>query len=613
VRRLATLLLALWCGAAQAQLCTPNLAGCTYPAPAYPQSLSAVTQFAPGMSACTPPACVPLYIFDALPFDAANPDSYTLQANYQAALADPEASGAKVLLPWAVMEPAAGSYAWATMTASLASTGELTVSSVPGTPIAVGMMINAVGVPYGAQVQAFGTGGTSGVGGTGTYMLTLGATVASRAMVGTNINDPLQNLAQWLSVSRPQTLILGVYAGEASPAWLAGSPYNVPFPQEPLPVNPGSNYYPGNILTVQGGTCSQQPQILVTDVLVNGNLSSSASTPGPVGMAVEYANSLACTVAPPNPASVTGGNGSGATFNLNSGGGFYAGGFSNQSVCTQYSLPVPTGSAYQTQYEAAVAALLSYLSVATLSDGSTTMLSRLHGIEMSGMVALRDEEQGVFAGGCTGTDPANSRIIVQTQGDTGTVFTSNGYTQAAAVSAFEAMVTSIKSLLVAAGASTVKIVTMAAQQDCYGWPWVNAQGVATTQCPVDLNNYEQTIPWLATTYGTQAVIGYDEASLATKGSGSPIPSKYLPYAARLGMLTDLQYNGNACDSGNPGCGNNAASCGGKSDGVFATPQCYAAIAAYYGSPMVSPGNALAWREGRAKDWFNGMWWTAVPH
>ena len=54
-------------------------------------------------------------------------------------------------------------------TATLATTGVLTVSAVGSGQIVPGQVISGTGVPANCTVQAYGTGGTSGEGGTGTY------------------------------------------------------------------------------------------------------------------------------------------------------------------------------------------------------------------------------------------------------------------------------------------------------------------------------------------------------------------------------------------------------------------------------------------------------------
>lgn len=70
----------------------------------------------------------------------------------------------------------------------------------------------------------------------------------------------------------------------------------------------GSGYSPGNILTVSGGTATAPAQLLVTTVDGSGAVTGVSVSDGGL-----------YTVLPANPASVTGGDGSGATFNLSSG------------------------------------------------------------------------------------------------------------------------------------------------------------------------------------------------------------------------------------------------------------------------------------------------------
>ncbi|VVT53938.1 hypothetical protein UYSO10_4962 [Kosakonia radicincitans] len=70
-------------------------------------------------------------------------------------------------------------------------------------------------------------------------------------------------------------------------------------------VSGGTGYTAGNVLTASGGTYAAQAKITVTAVNANGVITSAA-----VGQSGVY------TATPTNPVSVTGGSGSGATFNL---------------------------------------------------------------------------------------------------------------------------------------------------------------------------------------------------------------------------------------------------------------------------------------------------------
>lgn len=69
-------------------------------------------------------------------------------------------------------------------------------------------------------------------------------------------------------------------------------------------VSGGTGYAVNNVLTVSGGTCTTQPQLTV------------ASVSGGVITAVTDTTAGSCTVLPSDPVSVTGGAGTGATFNL---------------------------------------------------------------------------------------------------------------------------------------------------------------------------------------------------------------------------------------------------------------------------------------------------------
>jgi hypothetical protein len=76
----------------------------------------------------------------------------------------------------------------ATITASMAAT-TMTVTAVTGT-LAPGQYMSGTGVA-GSQILKFGTNGTTGVGGTGTYAMSTTQTVSSRAMTATDFATAL--------------------------------------------------------------------------------------------------------------------------------------------------------------------------------------------------------------------------------------------------------------------------------------------------------------------------------------------------------------------------------------------------------------------------------------
>jgi hypothetical protein len=310
------------------------------------------------------------------------------------------------------------------------------------------------------------------------------------------------------------------------------------------------------------------------------------------------------------------------------GGAFFTGGFQsqNQSNCSQWNLPIAWDANYVSEWEWANDQLLAYLHSTMFLGTNVSLLSRLRVIDSTGMVVLRNEQTGVPNGGCQGTLTIGNTVYNINQQDTDTAAilldhsrmtntiteADDTYSQAKAISAYEAMVSHLATSLSSYGTETAQTVIRVGLGggNTASWPLIGAQGQIEQSYGNDIRVVDTLSAWLIANVPL-ATGCYNEASLATPGEGSPTPPAWYVNFAQNGMNLCAQMNGNATPSGQPG-GSVATSCHGKHDGIFAGPICMAAIWALYGftSGERAPGQFL-WAEVRGNDFLYGNMPTAA--